>query len=47
MGVSEDDSVPLWWVIVFLLLALGAGAAVVFAVGGSLVFVSLPAIPAA
>jgi len=30
-----DSSVPTWWVVVFLALALGAGAAVVAAVGGS------------
>ena len=35
--MAENDSVPLWWVLVFLLAALGVGAAAVFAVGGSLV----------
>ncbi|WP_411965211.1 hypothetical protein [Haloferax sp. YSMS24] len=33
----ESNSVPFWWVLLFILLALGSGAAVVFAVGGSLV----------
>ena len=31
-----DNSVPLWWILVFLLLTLGGGAYVVRAVGGSL-----------
>ena len=35
--MAENDSVPAWWIIVFLLLTLGAGALVVLAVGGSLV----------
>ena len=36
--MAETDSrVPFWWLVVFLLLALGAGVATVFAVGGSLV----------
>lgn len=35
--MAEDDTVPLWWVLVFLLLALGLGALAVSAVGGSLV----------
>jgi hypothetical protein len=33
---EKNSGVPFWWVVVFLLLALGAGAATVFAVGGSL-----------
>jgi hypothetical protein len=36
--MAETDSrVPFWWLVVFLLLALGAGAAAIFAVGGSLI----------
>ncbi|MFB6193803.1 MAG: hypothetical protein ABEI75_01950 [Halobaculum sp.] len=35
--MAETDSVPLWWLLVFLLVALGVGAAAVLAVGGSLV----------
>jgi hypothetical protein len=34
---SSDSGVPLWWVVLFVVLALGAGAATVLAVGGSLV----------
>jgi hypothetical protein len=34
---AESDAVPFWWVVVFIVLALGAGAATVLAVGGSLV----------
>ena len=35
--MAETDSrVPLWWLVLFVLLALGAGAAAIFAVGGSL-----------
>jgi predicted secreted protein len=37
MSDSESDAVPLWWVVLFIVLALGAGAATVLAVGGSLV----------
>ena len=36
--MAESNSVPLWWVVLFLLLALGLGAATILAVGGSLVF---------
>lgn len=35
--MAETNSrVPFWWLVLFLLLALGAGAAAVFTVGGSL-----------
>jgi predicted secreted protein len=34
---TESDAIPLWWVVLFIVLALGAGAATVIAVGGSLV----------
>jgi len=35
--MAETNSrVPFWWLVLFLLLALGAGAAAVLAVGGSL-----------
>ncbi|MFA1609388.1 hypothetical protein [Halobellus rubicundus] len=34
---EKDSRVPFWWLVLFLLLALGAGAAAVFVVGGSLV----------
>jgi hypothetical protein len=34
---EKDSSVPFWWLVLFLLLALGAGVATVLAVGGSLV----------
>jgi hypothetical protein len=35
--MADSNSVPLWWVLVFIALAIGGGAAVVLAVGGSLV----------
>jgi hypothetical protein len=35
--MAENDSrVPFWWLVLFLLLALGAGVVAVFAVGGEL-----------
>lgn len=34
--MADNDSVPVWWVVVFLALALGVGAYAVLAVGGSL-----------
>ena len=33
---TNDSRVPFWWLVLFLLLALGAGVATVFAVGGDL-----------
>jgi hypothetical protein len=33
---ETNSRVPFWWLVLFLLLALGAGAAAVLAVGGSL-----------
>jgi len=35
--MEESNAVPLWWVLLFLLLALGIGAFAVSAVGGSLI----------
>lgn len=35
--MAENESVSFWWVVVFLLLALGLGAAMVYAVGGNLI----------
>jgi hypothetical protein len=35
--MDESESVPMSWIVLFLLLALGLGAAVVFAVGGTLI----------
>lgn len=32
--VDESSRVPLWWVVLFLLLALGVGAAVVLSLSG-------------
>ncbi|WP_197409675.1 hypothetical protein [Haloferax profundi] len=42
--MADSESVPFWWIVLFLLLALGAGAVTVFALGGSLVsaVVALP-----
>jgi hypothetical protein len=34
---ASDTTVPRWWIILFLLLVLGAGALTVRLVGGSLV----------
>ncbi|MFQ3318669.1 MAG: hypothetical protein ACI8UR_001580 [Natronomonas sp.] len=36
MSQREDSSVPLSWIAIFLLLALGLGAAAVLAVGGDI-----------
>lgn len=36
MSRSEESSVRLSWIAIFLLLALGLGAAAVLAVGGSI-----------
>ncbi|WP_168191224.1 hypothetical protein [Haloprofundus sp. MHR1] len=35
--MAEDETVPFWWVVLFLVLALGAGVIAVTSVGGSLV----------
>jgi hypothetical protein len=35
--MDESESVPMSWIVLFLLLALGLGVAVVFAVGGTLI----------
>jgi hypothetical protein len=35
--MADNESVSFWWVALFLLLALGLGAAAVFAVGGTLI----------
>ena len=37
MSQSEESSVRLSWIAIFLLLALGLGAATVLGVGGSLI----------
>jgi hypothetical protein len=34
---DTSTNVPFWWVLLFVVLALGAGAAIVLAVGGSLI----------
>jgi len=34
--MATDTSVPFWWVLVFVALALGAGAAAILFVGGDL-----------
>jgi hypothetical protein len=42
--MAESNAVPLWWILVFLVLALGLGALAVSTVGGSLIAgVVLPA----
>ena len=35
--MADSDTVPFWWLVLFILLALGLGAATVLGVGGSLV----------
>jgi hypothetical protein len=40
--MAESNAVPLWWILVFLVLALGLGAFAVSAVGGSLIVGVLP-----
>ena len=44
---EKDSRVPFWWLVVFLLLALGAGAVTVFAVGGELMGMVAPFAPLA
>jgi len=39
--MAANGSVPFWWIIVFLLVALGAGIGAVSLVGGS-IFLTLP-----
>jgi len=41
--MAENGSVPFWWIVVFVLLALGAGIGSIYAVGGEL-FVAVPAL---
>jgi hypothetical protein len=35
--MAETDAPSFWWIVAFLLLALGLGAAAIFAVGGTLI----------
>jgi predicted secreted protein len=35
--MADSDAVPFWWLVLFVLLALGLGAATVVGVGGSLI----------
>jgi hypothetical protein len=35
--MADEESVPIWWIVLFLLLALGGAAVAVYSVGGSLV----------
>lgn len=37
MAMAESDSPSFWWIALFLLLALGLGAAAIYAVGGTLI----------
>ena len=39
--MAENGSVPFWWIVVFVLLALGAGIGSIYAIGGEL-FVAVP-----
>jgi hypothetical protein len=47
---DSETGVPFWWIVLFAVLALGAGVFTVFAVGGSLItepglFVPVASIP--
>ncbi len=35
--MADSDSVPFWWIVLFILLTLGAGIGAVAAVGGSII----------
>ncbi|WP_277553676.1 hypothetical protein [Halobaculum limi] len=37
MSQAGNESVPVWWILVFIVLALGLGAVAVLSVGGSLI----------
>lgn len=39
--MADNGSVPFWWIVAFLLLALGAGIGSVYLVGGS-IFAAIP-----
>lgn len=41
---ETDSRVPFWWFLLFVVLALGAGAVTVFAVGGELMGMIAPAL---
>jgi hypothetical protein len=41
MADTDDSSIPLSWIIIFLLLTLGLGAAAVLFVGGDLIATTL------
>jgi len=41
--MADNGSVPFWWIVVFVLVALGAGIGSVYLVGGSL-FTTVPEI---
>jgi hypothetical protein len=43
--MADSDTVPFWWLVLFLVLALGLGAATVLGVGGSLIAGVLVAVP--
>ena len=46
--MAEANSVSFWWIVMFLILALGIGAVAVYAVGGTLIQsggVLLPPLP--
>ena len=43
MSAVDRDSVPFWWIVLFLLLAFGGGAVAILTIGGTLVAgVALP-----
>ena len=41
--MAENSSVPFWWIVVFVVLAVGAGIGSIYLVGGEL-FVAVPSL---
>jgi|GEM_PF-257809 ABC-type multidrug transport system permease subunit len=39
--MAANGSVPFWWIVAFVLLALGAGIGAIYLVGGS-IFTAIP-----
>ncbi|WP_164974727.1 hypothetical protein [Halegenticoccus tardaugens] len=42
---NDDTAIPFWWIVLFLLLALGFGVATLYAVGGSIIDPTAVALP--
>lgn len=43
---ESSSSVPFWWIVLFVVLALGAGALAISSVGGSLISSPSVVVPA-